>query len=283
MRGFRFLGMVAGAAALIAASGMPTPATAQSSWEQISKTGKLRVGVTPGREPYMWVVNDKWYGFAIDMGKQIAEALENENALGRKIEIEYVRTTFATVVLDMQANKVDVYLGMSITEERKKAIDMYGPLYALAHVYINRKGFSPGDKWEDYNKPEIKISSTTGTTDEAAGRKLSPKATFLSHREQTETILAVQAGHADAMITSVLAGLDAMKKNPNFAQMVIPKPAVSLPSGGGTRKDNDGRFTAFLQGWAYMSRASGNTKQLILNSTREAGLNPDIIPKEMEF
>jgi polar amino acid transport system substrate-binding protein len=283
MRSFSLYGIAVGAVALLAAAGMPTTAVAQSTWEQLSKTGKLRVGVTPGREPYMWVTNDVWRGFSIDMGKQIAEALENENALGRKMEIEYVPTTFATVVLDMQSNKVDVYLGMSITEERKKAIDMYGPLYALAHVYINRKDFSPGENWTDYSKPEIKIASTTGTTDEAAGRKLSPNATFLSHREQTATILAVQAGHADAMVTSVLAGLDAMKKNPNFARMVIPKPAVSLPSGGGTRKDNDGRFTAFLQGWAYMSRASGNTKKLILNSTKEAGLNPDLIPAEMEF
>ena len=283
MRIMRWIGLSVTAAAALTLSGTMAPASTQSSWDEISKSGVLRVGVMPARPPYMWQKKREWTGFSIDMGKQIAAALENENALGRSIKIEYVPTTWGTVVLDIQANKLDVFLGMSITEERKKAIDMYGPLYALAHVFINRKGFNPGNKWSDYDKAGVKVASTTGTTDEAAAHKMSPNATFVSLRQNAETIMSVQAGHADAMISSVLAGLDAMKQNPNFAMMVIPEPVVSLPSGGGTRKDGDGRFTAFLQGWAYMSRASGHTKKLILDSVAESGLDPKALPAEMEF
>ena len=159
------------AIAVLAISGAPAPAAAQSAWEQISKAGKMRFGIMPAREPYMWQEKGEWKGFTIEMAEQIAEALANENALGRKIEIEYVPTTWATFVLDLQANKVDAFLGASITEERKKAVDMFGPLYGLAHVMLNREGFNPGNNWADYNKPEIKIASVTGTTDEAAARK----------------------------------------------------------------------------------------------------------------
>ena len=273
----------AGAMALIMAIAA-SPAVAQkSNWDEIKNAGVLKVGVMPGRQPYMWQKDGKWEGFAIEMARGVARALENANAMNRPIKVEWKETTWGTVVLDIQSGKLDAFFGMSITDKRKKAIDMYGPLYALAHVYINTSGFNPGDRWEDYNKAAIKVSATTGTTDEAAARKLSPSATILSMRTNSETILAVQSGRAEAMITSVLAGLDAMHKNRNFSKMVIPKPMVSLPSGGGARKDSDGRFTTFMQGWAHMSRESGYTKKLILESVAKAGLNPDNIPPEMEF
>ncbi|MDA0675497.1 MAG: transporter substrate-binding domain-containing protein [Proteobacteria bacterium] len=96
---------------------------------------------------------------------------------------------------------MDAFLGASITEERKKAVDMFGPLYGLAHVMLNREGFNPGNNWADYNKSEIKIASVTGTTDEAAARKFAPKATIISLRQDSEAILSVQSGHANALVS----------------------------------------------------------------------------------
>ncbi|MDA0675496.1 MAG: hypothetical protein O3A88_03900 [Proteobacteria bacterium] len=89
------------AIAVLAIIGAPAPAAAQSAWEQISKTGKMRFGIMPAREPYMWQEKGEWKGFTIEMAEQIAEALANENALGCKIEIEYVPTTWATFVLNL--------------------------------------------------------------------------------------------------------------------------------------------------------------------------------------
>lgn len=264
-----------------------TPAmAAENTWDQISKTGVYRIGVMPGRAPYMWQEkgSTEWNGFSIEMGRNVVKALENPNALGRSVKIEYVPTTWATVVLDIQANRMDGFFGMSITEKRKKAISMYGPLYALAHVYINAKGFNPGKTWDSYSDPKIKVAVNMGTTDEDAIRKLSPKATVLAMKNSPESILAVQAGRAHALGTSVLAGLNAIKKNPDFASpMVIPTPIQSLPSGGGTRRDGDGRFYTFMQGWAWASRNSGQAKKFILESIAKAGLDPKAVPPEMKF
>ena len=270
---------------VVAVAGTVAPAQAQSAWEQIKSTGKYRIGVMPGRMPYMWQEkgSDEWHGFAIEMGRSIARSLSSENAMNRPITVGYVTTTWATVVLDIQANKLDSMLGMSITAKRKKAIDMFGPLYALAHVYINACGFEPGDTWKAYSDPKVRISTNMGSSDEDAIRRMSPKATVLAMRTPPEAILAVQAGRADAYGTSVLDGLNVMRKNPNFCKMVIPKPMVSLPSGGGARKDGDGRLAAFLQGWAWSTRTLGETKRLIMAASKTAGLNPKNIPPEMEF
>ena len=81
-----------------------------------------------------------------------------------------------------------------------------------------------------------------------------------------------------------MAGLNAIQKNPNFASpMVIPTPIQSLPSGGGTRIDGDGRFYGFMQGWAWATRNSGTAKRFILDSVARAGLDPKAIPDEMNF
>ncbi|MDA0675498.1 MAG: hypothetical protein O3A88_03910 [Proteobacteria bacterium] len=81
----------------------------------------------------------------------------------------------------------------------------------------------------------------------------------------------------------MLPALNALRQNPNFKKITVPEPVASLPSDGAARKDGDSRLTAFLQGWAYMSRTSGNIKKLILDSVKLSGLDASALPPEMEF
>jgi len=194
-----------------------------------------------------------------------------------------VETTWTTVVLDLQSAKIDLWSGMSVTPERLKAIDMAGPMYELAHCYINRKGLEGLKTWDDYSKPEIRVAVVTGTSDEKAVQELSPKASILSFKDMSQPILAVQAGRADALGTSVLTCLDFKKRNPDLGRLVFPTPIRSLPSSAGMRKEGDGRFQKFAQDWADKSRASGVTKTLIIDALREAGLNPDELPSGFSF
>ncbi len=285
MSGMRTCTAMAALVAAVAFSNS-TPVLAQSAWNQISETGVFRIGVIPARPPYMWqkLGSDDWEGFTVEMAKNVVDALSHANAMNKAIKLTYVPTSFQTVVLDIQSNRLDAFFGFSITEKRKEAIDMFGPLYALAHVLINRDGFYPGDKWEDYNKPDVKVSFALGTTDQDTVKKLLPKATQLGMRNESEAIMSVQSSNADAFSTTVLTGLASFQLNPNFSRMVVAKPVeMSNPSGGGVRKDGEGRLHSFMQAWAWSNHQAGISKAMIIDSIHKAGMDPSKLPPEMKF
>lgn len=280
----RRLAMVlAVAAAVVALTGSAVAQTRVSIWDKIQSSGVMTAGVMVENRPGVWkdVTTGKYHGFYVNIARAIGEDLSK--AMGKSIQVEFVETTWTTVVLDLQSAKIDLWSGMSVTPQRLQAIDMAGPMYELAHCYVNRKGLEGLKTWADYSKPEIKLATTIGTSDERAIKELSPNATHLGFKDEAQAMLAVQAGRADAMGTSVLICLDIKKRNPDLGKIIFPAPIKSLPSSAGMRKDGDGRFHKFVQAWAEKSRASGLTKKLILDALREAGLNPDELPAEFSF
>jgi polar amino acid transport system substrate-binding protein len=255
----------------------------ESTWARIEKTGVVRIGVIPNRPPYFYQNPDskEWKGFTAEMSRDIVKALSV--AIGKEIQPEWVLSTFATVVLDLQAAKIDFFLGMAFSEERLKALSMFGPMWAVPNVAINKANFNPGGKWDDYNKPEVKVSAAMGTTDEEAARKFLPKSQIRAMKGMAEAVLDVQSGNADTLITTVLTGLGAMKENASLANLVVLQPLYALPSGGGTRRDSDGRFYTFMQGFAWSYRNAGLSQKRIIDSMREFGLAIEKLPSEMKF
>lgn len=273
---------IAGMLMLAAAAAGPVQAQ-DSTWERIEKSGVVKVGVIPNRPPYFWQEgsNKEWKGFTADMSRDIVEALGV--AMGKEIKAEWVLSSWNTIVLDLQASKVDFFLGMAFSEERKKALHMFGPLWAVPNVAINKAGFKPGDNWEDYNKKGVRVSVAMGTTDEQAARQFLPNSQIRAMKGMAETVLDIQSGNGDTLVTTVLTGLGAMKENKSLANLVVLRPTYALPSGGGTRRDNDGRFYTFLNGWSWAYRNAGLSQKRILDSMREFGLNVELLPSDMKF
>jgi polar amino acid transport system substrate-binding protein len=270
-------------AVVVAVCGSAVAQTRQPIWDKIQSSGVMVAGVMIASQPGVWkdVRTANYKGFYVNFARAIAEDLSK--AMGKTIRLEFVETTWASVVLDLQAAKIDLWSGMSVTPQRLQAIDMAGPMYELAHCYVNRKGLDGLKTWADYSKSEIKIATTIGTSDERAIKELSPNATHLGFKDEAQAMLAVQAGRADALGTSVLICLDIKKRNPELGRITFPTPVKSLPSSAGMRKDGDGRFHNFVQTWADKSRASGLTKKLIIDAVREAGLNPEELPGGFSF
>lgn len=271
------------AALALTASGQAVAQGARSIWDKVAETGVLTVGAMSANPLGSWreMGQGPYRGYNIAIGEALAQALTQ--AMGRPVRTEFVETTWGTVVLDLQAGKIDIWTGMSETEERKRALDMAGPMYELAHCYVNRRGLTGLSTWDDYSRPSIRIASVTGTSDEKAVRELSPNATHLTFRQAPEAILAVQSGRADAFGTSVLTCLRILKENPAFGSVVFPTPVRSLPSSAGMRRDGDGRFHRFVQEWAGRARADGTTTRILSDSIAQAGLDPGNLPSGFRF
>ncbi|MBM3484088.1 MAG: transporter substrate-binding domain-containing protein [Alphaproteobacteria bacterium] len=282
MKAMTKLGTVLGLAAAMA---IGSPASAQKPiWDKISETGTLTCGAMAAVPMNSWKVDgpNRYEGYSIGFCRELVNELSK--AMGKPIKLEFHETTFANVVLDLQSGKADLWAGMSATEERKRALDMTGPMYDLAHCIVQRKGLTGLTSWADYSKPEVKISSATGTSDEKALQEMAPKATNMSFKENAQAILAVQSGRADGYVTNVLSCLRILTESPQvFGEIVVPTPARGLPSAGGMRKDGDGRFFKFVDEWVARSRANGTVKTIMSEAISKQGLDPNKLPKEFNF
>src|SRR5665213_359202 len=215
-------------------------AKADPVWDQIHQTGKIICGAIPNDPLGSWIdpKTQRWEGYEIELCRAIAKDLSS--AMGKPISPEFRETTWATVVLDIQSRKIDIWPGMSATEERKKALSMIGPIYDLAYCAVDRKGFDVGQNWNDFSKPTVRIATITGTSIETAFKTFAPNANNLTFPGLSEVTLAVQSGRADAMGTDALRCLNILKTSPDvFGKVVFPKPYKSIGSSAGLIKGSD--------------------------------------------
>jgi polar amino acid transport system substrate-binding protein len=268
-RRFAFPMIVAVAAVLL----FPIPARAESTFDQIKRTGELRYGAID--YPPNWFRDKtagKWQGFLVEVAEDVAKEMG--------VKAVPVETTWATCVLDLQANKTDVQFGLQATPKRALAIDFAGPVYNLYWYAINHKGFE-AKNWEDYNKPEIKIAAMLGSADVTILQKVAPKATRVELNDVASIALAVSSGRADAMVTAVFGALVAKNRNPDLGDFVLPNPTVYLPSYAGMRREQDDSFRKFLQYWAEWNELLGYTDVRIRKYLKEAGATS--VPDNVKF
>ncbi|CAH1659452.1 PBPb domain-containing protein [Hyphomicrobiales bacterium] len=256
-------------------------AQAPSAWDQAIETGIVRFGMYPNQAPYNFTLDGKPRGFRRLMAEDFTARLSEK--VGKQLKVEEVPSSLQNIVLDIQANRIDVHMGLTVTEERKKAIDMFGPIYMMPVAAFNSASFNPGTNWDDYDKKGIRISVIQGSTDEAAARDRLTKVTFRGFKSAGEVVLDVISGNADAAVMGLLLGMNGAKRNPNIGSIIPLQPLYAPASGGGCRKDGDGRFTKFLQEWAVDLQTSGRAAKLILVSMDEAGLDVNKLPPGATF
>ena len=86
-------------------------------------------------------------------------------------KLEYVESTYANSVLDLQANKVDLAFALNPTPQRALAIGFTRAYYMHPFGYVARRGFA-ARTWEDLNKPDVRVVSLIGSLIRRAARAL---------------------------------------------------------------------------------------------------------------
>ncbi|WP_312795043.1 transporter substrate-binding domain-containing protein [Tianweitania sp.] len=258
-------------------------ASADPVWDRIEAAGTIVCGAIPNDPVGSWEdrKTGQWEGYEIDLCRAMAADLSKE--MGKEIKPEFRETSWKTVVLDLQSNKIDIWPGMSATPEREKALTMVGPMYGLAFCGVTGKSFESDGTWEALNKPEVRIATVTGTSIEAAFKKLAPKATQITLSEYSEVTLAVQSGRADLMGADALRCLNVHKNAANsFGDIVFPTPVQSMGSSAGVIKQAD-KLAAWLKPWSEKKQASGEIKGIFMKVLDNAGFDTSVIPPEVQF
>jgi polar amino acid transport system substrate-binding protein len=273
----RSLGTALGAFAVTGTALAQTPSGPEPTFDRVRRTGVLRIAALPGEMPFFHkdLATGEWSGAAIEMARSIASAL---NA-----KIEYVESTYANSVLDLQANKIDLAFALNPTPQRALAIGFTRAYYMHPFGYVARRGF-PARTWEDLNRPDVRVVSLIGSLTDVLLARYAPKAQVIGAKQGDDAILLVQAGRADCIMYALIQALSVSARAPMLEQVtLLQAPYVALPSAMGVQTEPDRRWRDFLNSWTDYNAGTRQVGTWTRQSLLAMGVKPDSIPANADL
>jgi polar amino acid transport system substrate-binding protein len=163
--------------------------------QQVLARKQLRVGLEVGYMPFEMVdKSGEKIGFDIDLARLMARKLG--------VQLVVVNQAWDGIIPALLTGKFDVTLGgMTITPERAKRVDFCDPYLTIGQtVLLRRKLAGTIKSYEQLNDPQYRVLSKLGTTGEIAMREHFPKAQLRTFEHQSEALIEVRNGRADAFI-----------------------------------------------------------------------------------
>jgi polar amino acid transport system substrate-binding protein len=248
----------------------------ETTMERVLRTGEIRVNVMIGEAPGF--IKDpktgEWSGHFIDISKAIAEAF--------KAKLVPVETTWGTVAMDLQANKIDMAIGVNPTAARALVVDYtLHPIYYNSFSVISRPDL-PADTWKELNKPEVKIGVEVGSSHDAIATRFAPDANIIRFRSRDESLLALESRRVDAIVNTVFNSLIAAKARPKLGKVTVPNPRALAPSAIATRREaGDKAWQQALSVIAWNLQSSGFSRAAILKHLATYGISASDLPKDL--
>lgn len=208
-------------------------ASGNSFENAIKQTGKLSVGVASA--PPM-IVQDaatgQWNGPYPEFVEYWAKQLD--------VQVQWVQTTFASMVAGIQARSFDIGLDLSQTPVREEAIAFSNPLSFDVGTLIVKKSLAQGQSFEQFNNASHKACVVSGTSYEeavTAGQlKLAMSTLALPSVLNCET--ALDTGRVDSILYGWTAGANYAKDRPDVGLLFPAQPYVKVNVGIGLAKGN---------------------------------------------
>ena len=276
-RGAAILGAVAPVAALGLAGSAHAQTANESTFERINRTKVMRIAALPGELPYFVkdLASGEWKGAAIDFARDIAKAFD--------AKLEYVESTYAGSVLDLQSNKIDIGFALNPTPQRAMVAAFTKPFFIHPYGCLAKKGFNP-TTWADINKPDIRLICDLGSLHEVAARRFAPQAQITAVKTRDEATLQFQSGRADVYILAAILGLSTVARNRSLGPYhLLQNPLVALPSAMAVRREPDTRFLDVVNAWVDYNRGTGQIRDWLLAGLALNGVQPDDVPPEVTF
>jgi len=242
-----------------------------SSLERIKASGKLRIAAVADGAPYYQksLTGGPWRGFYIDICTALAQDLN--------CELDITETTWGNSVLDLQADKIDVFFGLNPTPQRQKVIDFSVPVFNNAFALVAKHSMT-AQSWQDFNNDNTRISVDAGSSHDAVVTRHLPNAQISRLKSQSDATAALQAGRVDAQCLILIIALTLVAKNPAIGKLVIPTPIDFSTSNAGFRRETDPSWQQFVNDWITARRASGFVRDAIVKNMALVGVKESDFP-----
>ncbi len=201
--------------------------------EKICEQGVLKVGTTGDYQPmsYLDPETGEYVGFDAELAEDLAGDLD--------VDIEYVETSWPTLMDDVLASKFDLAIcGVTINDARKEqALMSDGYIENGKTILCRKKEAYKYTSLKAINRPEVRVMVNPGGLNEQFARENLPDATLLIHDVNQEIPGLVAAGKADIMITEIMEAGYYVGQDDRLAAPLINEPfthgeiGVLMPKG----------------------------------------------------
>jgi polar amino acid transport system substrate-binding protein len=216
---------------------------------EITKSGKLRVGLA---EIVPWAMHDrdgKLIGLSVDVARKLARDLG--------VEAEFHPVAFPYLIPDLLANRYDIIVsGFSIVAERALQVNYSAPYYETdVTLAANLKTAGSFKTLQDFNKDSLTIGVLHGTTAEEMAAKLLPDAKLKTYVTDSTLFDDLTRGKIDAAVAD--------SPRPELVARFFPQsvifPGIKLstfPTAFAVRR-GDMDFVNYLNSWIASRTADG--------------------------
>ena len=251
--------------------------TESEAIQKIKKAGVLRVGATGDYQPMSFLdpSTGTYVGFDAALAEDLAQSLG--------VKVEYVPTSWPTLMEDTLAGKFDLALcGITITDARKEqALMSDGYLGNGKTVLCRAEDANIYTSLEAINRPEVRVMENPGGLNEKFARENLPEAELIIHDVNEEIPGLIAQGEADVMITEILEAGYYCAKDDRLAAPLINDPftrgqlGVLLPKGNEELLDYVNTFIA-------KERESGRLEELAQHYIYGKDVEAETIPSSSD-
>ena len=201
--------------------------------EEIMDQGVLKVGTTGDYQPMSYLDPDtgEYVGFDNELTKDLAGEMG--------VEIQYVETSWPTLMEDTLAGKFDLAIcGITVNDARKERALMSDGYIVNGKTILCRA--EDADKYtslEAINRPEVRVMVNPGGINEQFARENLPDVTLIIHDVNQEIPGLVASGEADIMITEIMEAGYYVGQDSRLAAPLVQEPfthgeiGVLMPKG----------------------------------------------------
>ena len=201
--------------------------------EEIADRGVLKVGTTGDYQPMSYLNPDtgEYVGFDNELTKDLAGEMG--------VEIQYVETSWPTLMEDTLAGKFDLAIcGITVNDARKEHALMSDGYIVNGKTILCRA--EDADKYtslEAINRPEVRVMVNPGGLNEQFARENLPDVTLIIHDVNQEIPGLVASGEADIMITEIMEAGYYVGQDERLAAPLVQEPfthgeiGVLMPKG----------------------------------------------------
>ncbi len=203
----------------------------------------------------------KLEGIDIGLARELANDLE--------VELQFVKTSFATFIKDIKADKCDIAMfGVGITKERRKHLAFSDP-YLTSDIYAITTKTNPTLKsWTDIDKKGHILVVQKGTYMEGAAVAFK-NASVLSVVEFQQREKEVRSGRADAFLTDFPYGKKILSTY-DWAVLLEPNEPFYEINYAYAMQQGDPEWLAYINEFVKQIKVDGRLKK----HAEENGLLP---------
>lgn len=223
-----------------------------SQLDEIIERGYIRVGMTGDYKPFTYLnpETNEYEGFDVDAAKELGKDLG--------VKVEFVATTWPTMMKDLQADKFDIAVGgVTRNTSRQKSAYVSQGYISFGKVPLIRK--EDKDKYltiEDINKPSVRIGVNPGGTNEVFVRQYLSNANVTVVENNLDIPHLVAEGTYDVMITDTIEAMLYAKADPRLYAALTDKPFTNSEKGYMIPR-GDFIYASYLEMWMEEMKLQG--------------------------